>query len=80
MGGEVGYDCSSGNYSWLADIGDPAYQQAFIAGAESIGIPRTTDFNNATQEGAGYYQLTTKNGWRCSAAGSASARNCPSAS
>jgi choline dehydrogenase len=41
--------------------------EAFIAGAESIGIPRTTDFNNATQEGAGYFQLTTKNGWRSSA-------------
>ncbi|MEP6702522.1 MAG: GMC family oxidoreductase N-terminal domain-containing protein, partial [Betaproteobacteria bacterium] len=39
---------------------------AFIAGAQSVGIPGTTDFNNATQEGAGYYQLTTKNGWRCS--------------
>ena len=42
--------------------------EAFIAGAGSIGIARTTDFNNATQEGAGYYQLTTKNGWRCSTA------------
>jgi choline dehydrogenase len=43
--------------------------EAFVAGAhEALGIPRTTDFNNLTQEGAGYYQLTTKNGWRCSAA------------
>ncbi|MEO8137012.1 MAG: choline dehydrogenase, partial [Betaproteobacteria bacterium] len=42
--------------------------EAFIDGAGSLGIPRTTDFNNATQEGAGYFQLTTKNGWRCSAA------------
>lgn len=42
--------------------------EAFIAGAHSLGIPRTDDFNNATQEGVGYYQLTTKNGWRCSTA------------
>ena len=42
--------------------------EAFIGGAESIGIPRTDDFNNLTQEGAGYYQLTTRDGWRCSTA------------
>src|SRR5450830_1787256 len=42
--------------------------EAFIAGANSIGVPRTDDFNNATQEGVGYFQLTTKNGWRCSTA------------
>jgi choline dehydrogenase len=42
--------------------------EAFIAGANTLGIPRTDDFNNATQEGVGYYQLTTKNGWRCSTA------------
>ncbi|HEV3161692.1 MAG TPA: FAD-dependent oxidoreductase [Xanthobacteraceae bacterium] len=42
--------------------------EAFIAAAESCGVPRTADFNGATQEGAGYYQLTTRNGWRVSAA------------
>ena len=42
--------------------------EAFIAGANGIGVPRTDDFNNATQEGVGYYQLTTRGGWRCSAA------------
>ncbi|GAP35803.1 choline dehydrogenase [Piscinibacter sakaiensis] len=42
--------------------------EAFIAGAESIGVPRTEDFNGARQEGAGYYQLTTHRGWRCSTA------------
>ena len=31
-------------------------------------MPRTEDFNGASQEGVGYYQLTTKNGWRASAA------------
>ncbi|OUL98845.1 GMC family oxidoreductase [Variovorax sp. JS1663] len=42
--------------------------EAFIAGAQQIGVPRTEDFNGAAQEGAGYYQLTTHRGWRCSTA------------
>lgn len=42
--------------------------EAFITGAEEIGIPRNPDFNGARQEGAGYYQLTTRNGLRCSSA------------
>lgn len=42
--------------------------EAFIAGAGEIGVPRTDDFNGAAQEGAGYYQLTTRNGLRCSTA------------
>jgi len=41
---------------------------AYIAAAEELGIPRNTDFNGATQEGAGYFQLTARNGRRCSAA------------
>lgn len=42
--------------------------EAFIAGAEENGVPRTDDFNGAHQEGVGYYQLTTWGGWRCSTA------------
>ncbi len=42
--------------------------EAFINGAGELGIPRTDDFNGARQEGAGYFQLTTRNGLRCSAA------------
>ncbi|MBS0449309.1 MAG: choline dehydrogenase [Proteobacteria bacterium] len=42
--------------------------EAFIAGANQIGVPRTEDFNGAAQEGAGYFQLTTHRGWRCSTA------------
>ncbi len=41
---------------------------AYIEAAETIGIPRNDDFNGASQEGAGYFQLTAKNGWRCSSA------------
>jgi choline dehydrogenase len=41
---------------------------AFIASAESLGVPRNPDFNGARQEGAGYYQATIRNGRRSSAA------------
>ncbi|MBS0320760.1 MAG: choline dehydrogenase [Proteobacteria bacterium] len=41
---------------------------AFVAGAGTLGVPATDDFNGATQEGAGYFQLTTHRGWRCSTA------------
>lgn len=41
---------------------------AFVNGAQEIGVPATDDFNGASQEGAGYYQLTTHRGWRCSTA------------
>jgi choline dehydrogenase len=40
---------------------------AFIAGAMETGVPRRDDFNAESQEGAGYYQLTTSRGLRCSA-------------
>ncbi|WP_336695472.1 choline dehydrogenase [Delftia acidovorans] len=42
--------------------------EAFIAGAGKVGVPRTEDFNGRDQEGAGYYQLTTHKGLRCSTA------------
>jgi choline dehydrogenase len=43
--------------------------EAIIAGAVELGVPRTDDFNTGVQEGAGYYQLFTRNGLRCSSAG-----------
>ncbi len=42
--------------------------EAFIEGAQQVGVPRSDDFNGARQEGAGYYQLNTWKGWRCSTA------------
>jgi len=41
---------------------------ALISAAGGICIPKNDDFNGATQEGAGYFQLTAKNGRRCSSA------------
>ena len=40
----------------------------FIEAAVAAGIPRNDDFNGDAQEGVGYYQLTMKNGLRCSTA------------
>ena len=42
--------------------------EAIIRGAGELGVPRTDDFNGGDQEGVGYYQLFTRNGWRCSTA------------
>jgi choline dehydrogenase len=54
---------------WSSDIEKPhPLIEAMIAGAREIGIPRNDDFNGAVQEGAGYYQLTTRRGFRCSTA------------
>ncbi len=41
---------------------------AFVDAAVQLGIPRNPDFNGATQEGAGFFQTTTKGGRRASAA------------
>ncbi len=41
---------------------------AFIEACAAAGIPRTVDFNGPGQEGAGYYQLTNRQGRRCSTA------------
>lgn len=41
---------------------------AFIRAAQEVGIPYNEDFNGKVQEGVGFYQVTTKNGRRWSAA------------
>jgi choline dehydrogenase len=53
----------------VSDIGERhELIEAFIDGAQQVGVPRTDDFNGARQEGAGYFQLNTWKGWRCSTA------------
>lgn len=42
--------------------------EALIDAAGKLGVPRVRDFNSGDQEGVGYYQLTTRNGRRCSTA------------
>lgn len=41
---------------------------AFVKGAQSLGIPYNPDYNGARQEGVGYYQRVIHRGRRCSSA------------
>ena len=41
---------------------------AFIASGVEAGLPRSSDFNGASQEGIGYFRFTARNKRRCSAA------------
>ncbi len=52
-----------GDVSGLFPIGE-----AFVAACENAGIPRNDDFNGASQQGAGFFQVTAKDGRRVSAA------------
>lgn len=53
----------------VSDTGAPhPLCEAYIHACGELGIPRRTDFNAGEQEGAGYFQLTTRRGRRCSAA------------
>jgi len=42
--------------------------EAFVVAAAETGIPTNPDFNGASQEGAGFFQTTTKRGRRASTA------------
>jgi choline dehydrogenase len=53
----------------VSDVCEPhPLCEAFIEAAQQAGFPRNDDFNGPTQEGAGYFQLTARNGRRCSTA------------
>jgi choline dehydrogenase len=54
---------------WSSDIVEKnELMEAIIRGAGELGVPRTNDFNGGDQEGVGYFQLFTHNGWRISSA------------
>ncbi|BCZ81084.1 GMC family oxidoreductase [Paraburkholderia terrae] len=42
--------------------------KAFVRAGQEAGLPYNSDFNGAQQEGVGVYQVTQRNGRRCSAA------------
>ncbi|MEP7084891.1 MAG: GMC family oxidoreductase N-terminal domain-containing protein, partial [Betaproteobacteria bacterium] len=67
-GGESSYHGASGEMG-VSDLrnDNPACAAWIEAGAQS-GLPRNPDFNGATTLGVGSYQLSIRNGWRCSSA------------
>ena len=53
----------------VADMRDShVISEMLIEACHQAGIPRTVDLNGQTQEGATWFQVTQKNGARCSAA------------
>ena len=53
----------------VMDLRSPnRYSDVFVQAAVQAGMQRNPDFNGAMQEGAGMYQVTHRNGERCSAA------------
>jgi choline dehydrogenase len=53
----------------VSDLGHPdPLSRAFIAAAAETGLPVNPDFNGASQEGAGFFQTTTRRGRRASTA------------
>src|SRR6202034_1822014 len=53
----------------VSDLAHPApLSAAFIDAAAETGLPVNPDFNGATQEGAGFFQTTTRGGRRASTA------------
>jgi choline dehydrogenase len=53
----------------VSNLGHPdPISAAFVEAAVEAGIPRNPDFNGARQEGAGFFQTTTRGGRRASTA------------
>ncbi|MDD2925584.1 choline dehydrogenase [Rhodoferax sp.] len=53
----------------VMDLRSPnRFGELFVQAGEQAGYRRNPDFNGAEQEGVGHYQVTHKNGERCSAA------------
>src|SRR6202046_1966412 len=58
-----------GGHLKVSDVCEPhPLCEAFIAATQGCGFPRNDDFNGPSQEGVGYFQLTTRNGRRWSTA------------
>lgn len=70
-GNERGADALHGDDGPLG-VSDHRYRNplsaVFVDAAMQAGFPLNIDFNGARQEGFGFYQTTTRNGARCSAA------------
>jgi choline dehydrogenase len=61
---------ASGGPLHVADVSRDLHPlcETYLRAGEELGLPRNPDFNGASQEGVGPYQITTRNGRRMSAA------------
>jgi choline dehydrogenase len=66
-GGENAYHGGSGELVVSELRNNHPYCWAWVDAAQQLGLPRSDDFNGALDCGVGAYQLTIRNGWRCSA-------------
>lgn len=65
----ISEDCGTEGPLDITALRDPnPLSRTFVAAAQEIGLPYSTDFNGLSQEGVGLYQVTQRNGKRCSAA------------
>jgi 4-pyridoxate dehydrogenase len=68
QGGADAYRGDLGPLSVSAPLFPDPLLDAFLAAGQSLGLPRTSDFNGVQQEGFSRGQSTIRNGRRCSAA------------
>jgi choline dehydrogenase-like flavoprotein len=66
--GESEYHGVNGALNVADSVSKPAINEDFIRSAITAGYPENNDFNGASQEGIGYFQVTQKEGLRHSAA------------
>ncbi|HEY1327001.1 MAG TPA: GMC family oxidoreductase N-terminal domain-containing protein [Casimicrobiaceae bacterium] len=66
-GGENAYHGTSGELGVSELRNDHPACRAWVEAAQQFGLPRNPDFNGVMDWGVGSYQLTIRNGWRCSA-------------
>jgi choline dehydrogenase len=68
-GGASEYHGAAGEFGVANLKNDHPYCAAWVDAGAELGLPRNPDFNAASTYGVGAYQLSTRNGWRTSAAG-----------
>jgi choline dehydrogenase len=66
--GENQYHGVNGGLNVAESRSKPSINEDFFLAAQDAGFPLNSDFNGEHQEGIGYYQVTQKDGLRCSAA------------
>ena len=66
--GETEYHGGGGELSVSLMRTKSEISEAYIDAAVELGVPRSNDSNAETQEGAGYFHQTARNGFRCSSA------------